>query len=294
MAQYSITAPSGTRFASWSRRMRREFIWAYRGQPLIRQNASALRNCSVWRILQGEVDIKSEKSEVTATAGEWVSPGRRFHYSFSEDASIISIHFSCEWTLGRSLIPPELVVKFPASDYPELDDAALQLIHVMPPVRNPTLLALEKITIELSKFLQIDSAFANWLSAWIDIVVKSGTKLTEIPGIRTEVLRAIDFIRRHAPEMNYVEEDIINVAGLSRSTLLSQYVDIVGITPREHFDQIKLEAAQTALEIGDGQLKTLAFELGFKSASQFTNWFRRRTSLSPREYRERSRNMIRT
>mgnify|MGYP001137536814 CR=1 FL=1 len=293
MEQHSISAPAGTRFASWSRRLRREFIWAYQGNPFVPKNTSILRNVAVWRMLEGSVEVTAQGSTTTVHAGQWFSPGTHFSQAFSEDAVILSLHFSCEWMTGKSLFPPNLQIQIPAQDHPELDPLAQRLIEAIPAIPHSNLRHLEKLPISLSTFLKIDSLFADWLSAWIDALEQQSIALTETPGIRTEVLRAIDYIRRLPHDKPFNEIDVVHVSGLSRSALIAQYTDIVGLSPRQHHDKLKMEATQTALEIGDSQLKMLAFELGFQSASQFSNWFRRRQGISPREYREQHQKLSR-
>jgi AraC-like DNA-binding protein len=239
------------------------------------------------------VEVTTATSTISASAGSWLTPGTQFQQSFSEDAYIISIHFSCQWISGKSLFPPDLQFSILAESCPLLDRHAERLIKTMPTASPESRGHLESVPVHLSTFLKIEGAFIQWLSAWVEVLEAHNVPLTETPGVRSEVLRAIDYIRRLPPNAPFREQDVVHVAGLSRSALLPLYADFVGMTPREHHDYLKLEAAQTALEIGDGQIKSVAFELGFQSASQFSNWFRRRCGISPRDYRDRHQPLAR-
>ncbi len=257
----------------------------------MRKGVSHVHNTVAWRILEGAVEVSAEGVKSMAQAGDWILPGRYFEQCFSDDALIISIHFSCQWVTGKDLIPPRHREVIASRDFPDLDNRAEELISAIfaavPDQAAPLNLArLQRAPVNLSVFLEIEGAFLSWFSAWMRVLEIKGVELTETPGIRTEILRAIDYIRRLPLDSPFNEEDLVHVAGLSRSSLLHQYSEVVGMTPHEHYDQLKLEAAEAALQIGDGQIKTLAFELGFKSQSQFSNWFRRRHGVSPRDYRE--------
>jgi AraC-like DNA-binding protein len=59
----------------------------------------------------------------------------------------------------------------------------------------------------------------------------------------------------------------------------------LGTSLRRYLERRRLDAARERVLAGEGTLKQIAFELGFRHASHFTAWFRRQVGVSPSAYR---------
>lgn len=278
--------PLQTRFPAWHRHVRRELVWVYEGEPPSRWISANPARSVAWRILEGEATVRSEDGYLEAHVGQWVCPGDKFDQYFTPGAQIISVHFYCEWAFGRSLLPQNLQLVFEGEKYPNLEAQARRFVTTLPANERTGPTALAGANIDLGSYMKIEGAFCDWLLAWLEAVTSEGVSLTEVPQVRPEILKVGDYIRSLISDGRPFDEiEAAQFAGLSRSSLRTAYQDIVGMTPHEHYLHYKLEAARTSLELRDIPIKTIAYDLGFQSLSQFSNWFRRRMGVSPTEYR---------
>ncbi len=88
-------------------------------------------------------------------------------------------------------------------------------------------------------------------------------------------------------------DDDLSVAALSERVHLSErqlarvFPRELGVTPAEYVEQVRVEAARSALETGGETTEVVARRCGFASAEVMRRAFRRRLGVSPAEYRER-------
>ncbi|GAA4671419.1 MULTISPECIES: AraC family transcriptional regulator [Amycolatopsis] len=73
-------------------------------------------------------------------------------------------------------------------------------------------------------------------------------------------------------------------ARLSRSVFAERFAERVGVTPIEYLLAWRMALAREALVRGDRTIDGIAHELGYGSASAFSNAFRRVTGVSPGRY----------
>jgi AraC-like DNA-binding protein len=62
-----------------------------------------------------------------------------------------------------------------------------------------------------------------------------------------------------------------------------------GLAPHQYLSSIRLERAKRRLSAGGGTMIQIAYEIGFSTPSQFSAFFRKRTGVSPSQYRQRLR-----
>jgi AraC-like DNA-binding protein len=65
----------------------------------------------------------------------------------------------------------------------------------------------------------------------------------------------------------------------------SQILAHFDTTPHRYLEQLRLQTACSALRQRNAQVKSIALQLGFGDSSPFSHWFRRRTGISPRAFR---------
>ena len=117
--------------------------------------------------------------------------------------------------------------------------------------------------------------------------------------------RKIDFLRNNDEEridipiqlkttLEFIEKnitqkiDITQLAALTRwnkahfSRVFKQYL---ALTPYQYILQQKIEVAKIIIETTEDQFRTIAFDLGFSSYSNFCNAFKKATNFSPENYR---------
>jgi len=84
-------------------------------------------------------------------------------------------------------------------------------------------------------------------------------------------------------------DDMAGQAGMSVRSFSRSFAAEFGVTPMVHLETLRCERARTLLLDTDLPMKNVAFRSGFSSDEQMRKVFRRRFSLSPRDYRARFR-----
>ncbi|GGG61218.1 AraC family transcriptional regulator [Salipiger pallidus] len=82
-------------------------------------------------------------------------------------------------------------------------------------------------------------------------------------------------------------DDLATRAGMSVRSFTRAFTAEVGLSPMAWLEQVRSDRARTLLLDGDLPLKAIAQRAGFRSDEQMRKVFRRRFSLSPRDYRAR-------
>ena len=82
-------------------------------------------------------------------------------------------------------------------------------------------------------------------------------------------------------------QDVANQVAVSMRTLMRRFKDSTGESPQGYLQRLRLETAKTLLANSRLQLGQILDRIGYHDDSAFRRLFKRRTSLSPREYRER-------
>ncbi|HEY5587138.1 MAG TPA: response regulator [Ruminiclostridium sp.] len=101
--------------------------------------------------------------------------------------------------------------------------------------------------------------------------------------------RTIDFIKKHT------EENIGGDLSLTRfsellhfnpSYLSRMYKQYTGESISEHISEVKFNKAREMLKKSNMKINEIAIALGFETPSYFTRFFKKKTNLSPQEYRD--------
>ena len=86
---------------------------------------------------------------------------------------------------------------------------------------------------------------------------------------------------------SWTVEDLVKVAGVSRSTLALRFKQKAGVAPLEYVSRWRIQLAVRALEASHTTISSIAQKLGYDSDSAFSHAFKRIMKCSPREYREK-------
>lgn len=100
-------------------------------------------------------------------------------------------------------------------------------------------------------------------------------------------------------DFNYREsidaDEIADEACYSKFHFIRTFKSIYGKTPHQHLTAVRIEKAKELLE-AEVSVTEACFSVGFDSLASFTGLFKRRTGLTPSEYRraklERNRRML--
>lgn len=105
-------------------------------------------------------------------------------------------------------------------------------------------------------------------------------------GERDPVSKALNLIAQRAAEGVKVC-DVAKEVGLSPQTLHQRFVERVGSTPGEEIRRLRVAAAKRLLADPSLSIGEVAQRCGFGQQSKFSNFFRRETDTSPRDFRQR-------
>jgi AraC-like DNA-binding protein len=103
-------------------------------------------------------------------------------------------------------------------------------------------------------------------------------------GVDFRIRRAIAFMRENIGARLRVDE-VARQVGLSRPHFFAMFRRQLSTPPHIYWNALRLEAAINRLTRCDVSLTSIALDLGFSAASNFSRFFRDHTGVTPREYR---------
>lgn len=87
-------------------------------------------------------------------------------------------------------------------------------------------------------------------------------------------------------EQPYDLKALAALASSSERTLLRHFQTVLGMTPLEYLQDLRVQRAKVMLEISINSMQTIAHACGYTNASTFGKLFRRALGISPGEYRK--------
>lgn len=101
-----------------------------------------------------------------------------------------------------------------------------------------------------------------------------------------EILKAQEWMEEHFPE-NITVDEAATRAGLSPRHFKRRFKQATSENPLFYLQQIRLEAAKNRLETTKDNMEEITRQVGYEDSSTFRRLFKKYTSLSPREYRDK-------
>lgn len=107
----------------------------------------------------------------------------------------------------------------------------------------------------------------------------------EIPGfVDSNIAGVQEWLQDNYRQQRSIEE-LAEMAGLGKRTFLRHFKRATGLTPNAYLQQLRVEAARHLLESGNSGVEEITEMVGYSDASSFRRLFKKKTGLSPREYR---------
>lgn len=287
-------APSKIKLMDWSR-LRTELLWAYEGLPLSPHfHAIEVDTVMCWLLLKGSVTAQSPTcGQVTAKAGQWlfVAMDKTAH-DFSHDALIISLRLVIHWPTGQPLYNHHKWICFESSEHPQLLIYARKLIKqaerivkMSPdPQHNRTRIAI--VPCDFEDYLALENATLRWAHYYNRAMQKLGIKRMTITPMDVRVSECLKFLEQLPMDRQFDEKQLARSLGLSLSQLNRIFVQAMDCTPKSYAETLRLNDTIKLLATTPIPLKELAFTMGFKQPSHFASWFKKKTGLYPKEYRQ--------
>lgn len=285
--------PAVRTIASWTS-LRTELIWIYEGaiHPLNRnRRTDHLVGYWVWIVKQGSAEVALGRRQLRAGSGQClVSPRGLLTQRFSDDAKILSIHFTCNWPSGKELFEETHGTVFDVASYPKFQRKAAALAglvrRLIPPTND---IHFGEQRVGYAGFLAIGRAFSDWLEIFSETLLDQGFSYAPVELVDGRLLHAIQCLRKVSLSQPFPGALLEQECGLGRSQLDRLSVQSFGMTTREFWAQRRLDAAKAYLATASNSIKEVSFLLGFKQASHFSHWFQQRAGCPPEAYRHRER-----
>lgn len=180
-------------------------------------------------------------------------------------------------------------------DLPHLRGRAVSLsqaeIVLSPDMRSTTWALMQKITATKTADLKV---VTDEVAQLLRLTTEAAATQMH-PAVWSSRRKLIDYRLRqtmtHMQE-NLVQPSLINPiarqVGISRSRLYELFQDELGTTPKLVWSSMHLKAAIDCMMTSGDDLATIATQLGFSSAGNFSRFFRSITGVSPLTYRRKN------
>ena len=124
---------------------------------------------------------------------------------------------------------------------------------------------------------------------WIEPVGVAARQSTDVVAVPdTRVSAALRFIRERAVTGIDVG-DVLRVVPISRTLLERKFKQLIGHSPHEHIQRVRIERVKTLLVTTELSVGAIAERVGVEHPEYLSVAFRRSAGMSPREYRQRHR-----
>lgn len=141
----------------------------------------------------------------------------------------------------------------------------------------------DEYILTVEKLLSVDEIQHLTFKMLIDFTRRVSTGRTP-QGLTTEMRQCVQYIRLHT-NMPLTVQDVADAVGISRSHLSRRFKAELGFNLNAFIMRCKLEEAKSLLAFTDKSLSEISNYLCFSSQSYFTNAFRDKYHMTPKEYR---------
>lgn len=97
--------------------------------------------------------------------------------------------------------------------------------------------------------------------------------------------RVMDYIEANIRQTEITVDDLASAAAVSPSGLNRKMKHITGSSPGEFVRQLKIRRATTLLTTTDSSVMAIALDCGFNDQNYFARYFKKKTGLTPTDYR---------
>jgi AraC-like DNA-binding protein len=283
--------PAELQLRDWSN-VRADLAWIYEGavKPAYRNDICRPHFLGAWLLLSGNVRLSQGSSVVEAKSGEWLILRQALgHQKFSDGAKILSVRFTAEWPDRRPFYDDGLSVAFPAVQNPELEIAARKLLDIARPYLAEDPHALLARELSFNTYAALKVAFWAWFGELHHALDDHGVTPTRTRLKDERIVAVLHELDRLPLSAKICEGDLAKLAGLEVGHFVRTFRQQVGITPKRYFMKRRRAVCRRMLAGSKLPIKEIAFDLGFSRLSDFSTWFRETEGVSPRQFRQQSR-----
>jgi AraC-like DNA-binding protein len=159
-------------------------------------------------------------------------------------------------------------------DLPYSDDEKKELFNIVEYLHRTDALSLTAANALLKKQL------AEWLIKIVD-------RYDEV-GVNEQLIKdSLNFINQKIHQKISVS-DVALQCGFSEKHYRTLFLKYIGINPKEYILKLKISYAEQMLLFSQFSIKEIAYSLNFSSEYHFNNEFKRKTGVTPTQYRKQN------
>jgi len=239
-----------------------------------------------WHVRRGSVRIESASGIYQAYAGEWLLLPREIsRQDFSDDTSILSLHFLCQWPSGENVFANKAGIILKEGEYPSLRTMGERLERVVRRLFPKADVRFTRQLMTYPVFLNFQALFMRWLHLWFQIQTSHGARLTRLQPGDDRPLRAARCLNEAPLDGGFPRSWLREETGLSDIHVNRIFVREFGMTTRKYWEKRRFEFAKMCLKTSIMPVKEVGYQLGFHSDSHFVGWFEKHAGVSPKTYR---------
>ena len=249
---------------------------------------------SVFFVEKGCVELAFEDGRVVSCrAGDLFLGCRsvRKHRIF-EDSRVLSVGYDLTWVTRHPVYAQGLNVRIPAEQratnaaYRKLHAASLALLREFHPDRREVdfVTAAHLPPADAGSSIRQQLAFWNWFSRLHPVFELHGIT-PNFPMARSAIVREVkEIVDRYPLSASFrdIAKKVELPVGWRRVQQLFQ--EELHQTPHDYFNTRRMDHARRRLRMRGVSVKEVAVELGFRSLSNFSDWFKKSSGLSPRQF----------
>lgn len=101
-----------------------------------------------------------------------------------------------------------------------------------------------------------------------------------------DILSLQEYMEHHYAEPLTLAQ-LAKFVGLGQRTLLRRFRAATGDSPIMYLQRMRIEAARRKLELSDGSIEQIAWQVGYEDTSSFSRLFKKMTAMTPGAYRKK-------
>lgn len=267
---------------------RLQLAWVYDG-PVgpYRKHEYLAHPISAWLIREGTVKLRFASGKEDYQAGNWVFPrAEDGQQEFSQGARILSVRFVAEWPTGEFLYDRSRSRSKPADELSELTRIGERLARYVGGAFPGVTVDFRRMPGSPQRYFGTQRLLHGWMLAYSAAMEKLGLAPHLIEQLDVRVRDALHLMEMRPLNHPLREKELADSVGLSISQLNKLFMQDLGRSPTEVWEEKRVRMARLALLGTERDIKSIAYSLGFSSLPHFSSWVTKKFGHSPRTFRK--------
>lgn len=145
-------------------------------------------------------------------------------------------------------------------------------------------LILDTYPLRLADGIEREIAESEWLSRLLSVLLRQSVSACCDDTEQTTVHRMISFLELESEE-SFSLERLAAEFHYSKEYMIRIFKKATGISPYQHWLSFRMKRSCDALRNGNRTIEEIALECGYRTVSGYSNQFKKKFGISPKEYR---------